>query len=222
MEFNKYFSIAKREVSEAIVDNKRLIILMVALYVIFFIIGGILSSQVFDMFSSKVHTIGAHMTKSSALDPALELFIHNEYAGIQTYVYSIFFGIFAFVSVMLNGALMGVFGGLALTKGPVYGISMFIALVAPHGIFEIPANILESVAGVLLFLFIFRFFKTIYGIKDGSSFKLKAKKSWEVNKIYFKQSIVLMIFCCMLLIIASIIEGHITDHVGNWVESFFK
>ena len=222
MEFNKYFSIAKREVSEAIVDNKRLIILMVALYVIFFIIGGILSSQVFDMFSSKVHTIGAHMTKSSALDPALELFIHNEYAGIQTYVYSIFFGIFAFVSVMLNGALMGVFGGLALTKGPVYGISMFIALVAPHGIFEIPANILESVAGVLLFLFIFRFFKTIYGIKDGSSFKLKAKKSWEVNKIYFKQSIVLMIFSCVLLVIAAIIEGHITDHVGNWVESFFK
>ena len=222
MEFNKYFSIAKREVKQAIVDNKRLIILMVALYVIFFIIGGILSSQVFDMFSSKVHTIGAHMTKSSALDPALELFIHNEYAGIQTYVYSIFFGIFAFVSVMLNGALMGVFGGLALTKGPVYGISMFIALVAPHGIFEIPANILESVAGVLLFLFIFRFFKTIYGIKDGSSFKLKAKKSWEVNKIYFKQSIVLMIFCCMLLIIAAIIEGHITDYVGNWVESFFK
>ena len=222
MEFNKYFSIAKREVSEAIVDNKRLIILMVALYVIFFIIGGILSSQVFDMFSSKVHTIGAHMTKSSALDPALELFIHNEYAGIQTYVYSIFFGIFAFVSVMLNGALMGVFGGLALTKGPVYGISMFIALVAPHGIFEIPANILESVAGVLLFLFIFRFFKTIHGIKDASSFKLKAKKSWEVNKIYFKQSIVLMIFCCILLIIAAIIEGHITDYVGNWVESFFK
>ena len=222
MEFNKYFSIAKREVKQAIVDNKRLIILMVALYVIFFIIGGILSSQVFDMFSSKVHTIGAHMTKSSALDPALELFIHNEYAGIQTYVYSIFFGIFAFVSVMLNGALMGVFGGLALTKGPVYGISMFIALVAPHGIFEIPANILESVAGVLLFLFIFRFFKTIHGTKDGSSFKLKAKKSWEVNKIYFKQSIVLMIFSCVLLVIAAIIEGHITDHVGNWVESFFK
>ena len=222
MEFNKYFSIAKREVSEAIVDNKRLIILMIALYVIFFIIGGILASQVLGMFSSKVHTMGAHMTKPSALDPALELFIHNEYAGIQTYVYSIFFGIFAFVSIMLNGALMGVFGGLALTKGPVYGISMFIALVAPHGIFEIPANILESVAGVLLFLFIFRFFKTIYGIKDGSSFKLKAKKSWEVNKIYFKQSIVLMIFCCILLIIAAIIEGHITDHVGNWVESFFK
>ncbi len=222
MGFNKYFSIAKSEVKQAIVDNKRLVLLMFALYVVFFIIGVILSSEILAMFHSSVNSVGAHMTKSSALDPALELFIHNEYAGIQTYVFSIFFGIFAFVSTMLNGALMGLFGGLALTKGPVYGISMFIALVAPHGIFEIPANILESVAGVLLFLFIFRFFKTIHGINDGSSFKLKAKKSWEVNKIYFKQSIVLMVFSCMLLVIAAIIEGHITDHIGNWVESFFK
>ncbi len=102
------------------------------------------------------------------------------------------------------------------------GFSMFIVLVAPHGIFEIPANILESVAGVLLFLFIFRFFKTIHSTKEVSSFKFKAKKSWEVNKIYFKQSIVLMIFCCCLLVIAAIIEGHIIDHVGNWVESFLK
>ena len=102
------------------------------------------------------------------------------------------------------------------------GFSMFIVLVAPHGIFEIPATILESVAGMLFFLFIFRFFKTIHGIKDASSFKLKAKKSWEVNKIYFKQSIVLMIFCCFLLVIAAIIEGHITDYIGYWIKSFFK
>ena len=111
--------------------------------------------------------------------------------------------------------------GEALAKGPIYGICIFICFVAPHGIFEIPATILESVAGMLFFLFIFRFFKTIRST-DGSSFKLKAKKSWEVNKIYFKQSIVLMIFCCFLLVIAAIIEGHITDYIGYWIKSFFK
>ncbi len=121
MDFNKYFSIAKGEVSEAIVDNKPLILLMFILSVISFVIGRILSSKVLGMFSSPIHSMGAHMSKPSALDPALELFIHNEYAGIQTCVYSIFFGIFAFVSIILNGTLMGVFGGMALTKGPVYG-----------------------------------------------------------------------------------------------------
>ena len=75
---------------------------------------------------------------------------------------------------------------------------------------------------MLLFLFIFRFFKTICTTKDVSSFKLKAKKSWEVNKIYLKQSIVLMIFCCFLLIIAAFVEAYITDYVGMWVDSFFK
>ncbi len=217
MEFSKYFSIAKREVSEAIVDNKRLILLMVGIYIISIIISGILSSQIMGAFAHQFNAMG---DETSTLDPALDLFIHNELGGIQTYIFSIFFGIDAFFSLIINGMMMGVTLGQALAKGPIYGICMFIGFVVPHGIFEIPATILESVAGVLLFLFIFRFFKTIHSI-DGSSFKLKAKDSWKVNKIYFKQSIVLMIFCCCLLVIAAIIEGHITDHIGYWVKSFF-
>ena len=83
---------------------------------------------------------------------------------------------------------------------------MFLALVLPHGIFEIPATIFESVADVLLFLFIWRFFKTIHSTKDISTFKLKAKNSWEVNKVYLKQFIVLMVFCVVLLIIAELLR----------------
>ena len=217
MKFNKYFSIAKREVKQAIIDNKRLILLMVGIYVISIIISGIFSSQIMGAFTHQFNAMG---DETSTLDPALDLFIHNEFGGIQTYIYSIFFGIYAFFSLITNGMMIGVTFGEALAKGPVYGICLFIGFVAPHGIFEIPATILESVAGVLLFLFIFRFFKTIRSI-DGSSFKLKAKDSWEVNKIYFKQSIVLMIFCCCLLVIAAIIEGHITDYIGYWIKSFF-
>ncbi len=219
MGFNKYFSIAKSEVKQAIVDNKRLILLMVGIYVISVIISVIFSSQIFGAFETKFNAMG---DQTSTLDPALDLFIHNELGGIQTYVYSIFFGIYSFFSIITNGMMVGVTFGQALAKGPVYGICMFLGFVVPHGIFEIPATILESVAGVLLFLFIFRFFKTIHSTKDASSFKLKAKKSWEVNKIYFKQSIVIMVFCFCLLVIAAIIEGHITDYIGNWIQSFFK
>jgi stage II sporulation protein M len=156
------------------------------------------------------------------MNPALDIFIHNEFAGIQTYFLSIFFGIDAFFSIIFNGVLLGAIGGDVNGGSLVYAVAMFLALVVPHGIFEIPATILESVAGVLLFLFIFRFFKTIYTTKDISDFKLKAKNSWNVNKVYLKQSIVLMIFCCLLLVIAAIIEAYITDYVGNWVESFFR
>ena len=170
------------------------------------------------LFGSKFNAMD---TQSSAMNPALDLFIHNELGGIRTYLLSIFFGIAAFVELIMNGLILGTVCGELLSGSPVYGIVMFFALIVPHGIFEILATILESVAGVLLFLFIFRFFKTIYSTKDISTFKLKAKNSWEVTKVYLKQSIVLMIFYFVLLIIAAIIEAYITPCVGDWAESFF-
>ena len=221
MEFNKYFSIAKREVSEAIVDNKRLILLMASVYLISIIVSGFFSSQVWDTFSYQANAPGTPAPQHSTTDSPVDLFINNETAGIVTYLLSIFFGINAFVSLILNGTILGVLSGNVIAENPIYGISTFLAYTLPHGIFEIPACIFESVAGMLLFLFVFRFFKTIHSI-DASSFKLKAKKSWEVNKVYLKQSIVLMIFCCFLLIIAAFVEAYITDFVGNWVDSFFK
>ena len=222
MEFGKYFSIAKKEVKEAIVDNKRLIIVMAALFIVSLILSWIFHAQILGNFTSNSHTSATHVSKPAAMNPALDIFIHNEFAGIQTYFLSIFFGIDAFFSVIFNGVLLGAIGGDVNGGSLVYAVAMFLALVVPHGIFEIPATIFESVAGVLLFLFIFRFFKTIYTTKDISDFKLKAKNSWNVNKVYLKQSIVLMIFCCVLLVIAAIIEAYITDYVGNWVESFFR
>ena len=220
MEFGKYFSIAKNEVKQAIVDNKRLIILMVVIYVISCIACGIFNDQIMGLFGSKLNAMDAQ--SAPAMDPALDLFIHNELGGIRTYLLSIFFGIAAFVEIIINGLMVGTVCGELISQNFVYGFAMSFALIVPHGIFEIPATILESVAGVLLFLFIWRFFKTIRATKDISTFKLKAKSSWEVNKVYLKQSIVLMIFCCVLLVIAAIIEGHITGHIGDWVQSFFK
>ena len=90
MEFNKYFSIAKREVSEAIVDNKRLILLMASVYLISLIVSGFFSSQVWDIFSSQAHTTGTPVSQHYTTDSALDLFINNETAGILTYLYIYF------------------------------------------------------------------------------------------------------------------------------------
>ena len=219
MQFKEYFSIAKTEVKEAIVDNKRLIILMFALFMVALVLSWIFHNQIFNLFkASASSTSNAPMSTPSTLD----IFIRNEVAGLRVYFFSIFFGVFAFFSAMFNGVLLGAIGGDANAGNLFNTVVMFLALVLPHGIFEIPATIFESVAGVLLFLFIFRFFKTIYSTKDISTFKLKAKNSWEVNKIYLKQSIVLMLFSVVLLIFAAIMEANVTPHVGDFVQSFLK
>ena len=219
MDFNKYFSIAKHEVSEAIIDNKGLILLMTLVFVISAVVGWIFQdyfSGFFKYFVEAVKTSGV----DPSLDSSLNLFINNEGVGLKVYFASIFFGIAPFVVMVLNGLGFGLLGGHFITGDIFYKSVLFIALIVPHGIFEIPATIFESAAGVLLFLFIFKFFKTIPSMND-SSFKLKAKSSWEVNKIHLKQSIVLMIFSCVLLVIAAIIEGHITPAIGMFVKSLF-
>ena len=211
---NRYFSIAKREVKSSIADNRRLICLMFSLYVISAVLAWIFHAQLLEILNPFLGEF--------TMDPALELFINNETAGLTTYFSSVFFGIMSFVSVIVNGMAIGIVGGKVVSMDPFRMSLMFIALIVPHGIFEIPALIFESVAGVLLFLFIWRFLKTIDTTRnDVSGFKLRAKNSWKLNRIYLKQSIVLMVFSCFLLIVAALIEGHVTEHVGMWVDSFF-
>lgn len=219
---NKYFSIAKREVKSSIVDNKRLICLMFSLYIISAVLAWIFHTQLLEILNPFLGEIKAELSREFTLDPALELFINNESAGLTTYFSSVFFGIMSFVSVIVNGIAIGIVGGKFVSMDPFRMSLLFIALIVPHGIFEIPALIFESTAGVLLFLFIWRFLKTINITRnDFSSFKLMVKNSWKLNKVYLKQSVVLMVFSCMLLIIAALIEGHVTENIGIWVDSFF-
>ena len=207
---NRYFSIAKREVKSSIADNRRLICLMFSLYVISAVLAWIFHAQLLEILNPFLGEIKAEMSREFTMDPALELFINNETAGLTTYFSSVFFGIMSFVSVIVNGMAIGIVGGKVVSMDPFRMSLMFIALIV------------ESVAGVLLFLFIWRFLKTIDTTRnDVPGFKLRAKNSWKLNRIYLKQSIVLMVFSCFLLIIAALIEGHVTEHVGMWVDSFF-
>lgn len=90
---NRYFSIAKREVKSSIVDNRRLICLMFSLYVISAVLAWIFHAQLLEILNPFLGEIKAEMSWEFTMDPALELFINNETAGLTTYFSSVFFGI---------------------------------------------------------------------------------------------------------------------------------
>ena len=98
---NRYFSIAKREVKSSIVDNRRLICLMFSLYVISAVLAWIFHAQLLEILNPFLGEIKAEMSREFTMDPALELFINNETAGLTTYFASVFFGIMSFVSVIV-------------------------------------------------------------------------------------------------------------------------
>lgn len=141
---------------ESLRDNKKLIIVFYVFFIVCFIGAWILSA---DAISASLSGIQNASSSTPTLDntiSAMDILINNEWSGILTYVGSIFFGIFAIISLGYNGVNLGMFGQLFSQYVPNGGLKYIVYLI-PHGIFEITATVLHSVAGILLFLFIWRF-----------------------------------------------------------------
>lgn len=188
---------------EALKENKKLIIGLYLLFIICFIAAWIMSGTAVE---SGVGNLLASNTTNSGMESAsaVELFIQNEWGGIVTYIASVFFAIPAIIVLIYNGINLGTAGQLFNQIIPNGGIRYIVYLI-PHGIFEITATVLQSVAGVLLFLFIWRFVKALR-----SSQTHGASDAFDKTKKVLIQSIVLMIFATILLLIAAPIEAYIS------------
>ena len=192
----------KNSLIESLKDNKKLIIGLYIVFIITFIAAFILSAAKMGNITSNIPVSGKSVGMNGG--DAIELFIHNVSGGILTYIGSIFFAIPAIVGIVYNGINLGTFGQLFNHLIPNGGLRYIVYLI-PHGIFEITATVLQSVAGVLLFLFIWRFIKAwrsseTQGVSD----------SFEKTKKVLIQSIVLMIFSIILLLIAAPIEAFVS------------
>lgn len=146
---------------------------------------------------------------------AWNLFIINEWGGIVTYAASIFFGIFAIFSLAFNAINLGMVGAM-FSSFKANGGLQFIIYLIPHGIFELTATVLESAAGILLFLFIWRFAKGIIR-SESDGFKKKCQTSFKMHKKVLFQSVALMIFSTILLLIASPIEAYFSVPFSEFI-----
>ena len=201
----------KNLLMESLRDNKKLIIGLYALFIIVFIIAWIYSSaHAADMISTMqaANDTASSVGLSSSLSP-VDLFIHNEGGGIFTYIASIFFGIFAIIMVIYNAFNTGILGPIIGHFAPGGSLQYIIYLI-PHGIFEITATVLQSVAGILLFMFVYKFIRAIIGKETQG-----LSESFEVAKKPLIQSLVIMIFAAILLLIAAPIEAYLSVPISE-------
>lgn len=188
---------------ETLKENKKLIIGLYLLFIICFIAAWIMSGTAVE---SAIDNLPVSNATNSGIESvsAVELFIQNEWGGIVTYIASVFFAIPAIIVLIYNGVNLGTTGQLFNQIIPNGGIRYIVYLI-PHGIFEITATVLQSVAGILLFLFIWRFIKAWR-----SSETQGASDAFDKIKKVLIQSIVLMIFATVLLLIAAPIEAYLS------------
>ncbi len=196
---------------ESLRDNKKLIIVFYVFFIVCFIGAWILSA---DAISASLSGIQNASSSTPTLDntiSAMDILINNEWSGILTYVGSIFFGIFAIISLGYNGVNLGMFGQLFCQYVPNGGLKYIVYLI-PHGIFEITATVLHSVAGILLFLFIWRFIRAMIS-KDVHG----ASEAFNQNKKVLIQSLIIMIFSAILLVIAALIEAYFSVPFSEFI-----
>ena len=202
----------KNSVIESLRDNWKLIIVLYILFIVCFIASWILSADKVQAIGSGVSI--SNYTPSQNFSGPVDLFVQNEFGGIVVYFASIFFAFPAVLALAYNALNLGVLGQLFSVVVPNGGIKYIIYLI-PHGIFEITATVLQSAAGILLFLFIFRFIKAMitsetHGFSD----------SFEKTKKALIQSIILMIFSTILLIIAAPIEAYVSVPLSEFISGF--
>lgn len=198
---------------DSLKENKKMILVFYAIFFISFIlsaalVGGHMENVIDDTPDSAGGSKDGNVT-------ATELFLHNELGGIEVYIASILFGIPAIIMIIYNGVSLGLTGALLSHFMPKGWIQYIIYLI-PHGIFEFTAMVIQSVAGILLFLFIVDFLKGLIR-SEKNGFKEKVIFSYEENNKRFIQSLVLMIFGTILLLIAAPIEAYVSIPLSNFI-----
>ena len=193
---------------ETLKENKKIILIFYIILIATAILTMILTKNSMAekiQLMSSINPVGTHNMSG---DNALSLFIHNELGAIETYITSVFFGISAIITLIYNGFTTGTYGNLFGMMIP-NGFARYIIYLIPHGIFEYTATVIESVAGIILFKFVWNFLKNIIK-SDEKGFKNKVLKSYNEHKHILIQSICLMMFTTILLLIAAPIEAYIS------------
>lgn len=194
----------KTEIKEAFVENKKIFAILLVIFIIGFILGIVIADDIAPLLMPALKEL-VNETNISSIN-AFNIMIHNETTAITVFLGSIIFGIYAIIGMFANGLVMGFMAGYTIKS--TYSLIIYIILIVPHGIIEIPAFFCSCTAGILLFLFIFRCIKDLIH-------KNTFKESYDNNKKTIKHAIILLLISLALFAIAALIEGYITPELGN-------
>ena len=123
----------------------------VALGVVLYLTDPATTNSILEEFSEIVQEAGVIDETTGKLS-VFVLLQNNWMAMLSTVIFGFLpFLLLPALSLFSNGVLLGVLAGMYLTTGEL-GISLFLAGILPHGIFEIPAMLLSSACGIYLCL----------------------------------------------------------------------
>ncbi len=239
MNLKKYVNWYISELKFAFIENKYLLLVIILLFLVMIFIGYFGSDIISFLMDPMLNSFEEKVSDGTVTLTTHSLFINNFEVILIIFIGSALFAFIGLIILMSNSLFLGYFA----TKMPIIP---FLALTIPHGIFEIPAMILSSFSGLVVFVFIIQFFKDLFNSKklieiiknmkieknkedivdldEKLTLKYKIKLAFKNNSYKLKQALVLFILSVILLIIAAFVEANITEFVGlnflNFLNNF--
>ena len=143
-----------------------------------------IGEMTFNYFSEYVHSL--NLEGKSSMEMFYYILVHNLSVGFVGYILMI-------LSILIIISNAFILAYVLYINNPL----TFILLVLPHGIVEIPALILSSSSGIVLFNAIVK----------------KLKKNDNSSNIYYKDSLRIFLASIILFIIAGMIESSLTFEI---------
>ena len=194
----------KNEVFPTIRENKNLMLISLGLF-IFGCIFGFYTFKVFldndplviDNFIKEFQEMFGDIKEMSSFELFYTIFFINVRTSFFIMILGIFLGFFPFMSLLLNGSIVGLLYGKFIAEG--MGPSVFLMGILPHGIIEIPTIIIAAAQG-------FRIGKEII-------FPPLGKSRSEALRVNINKGLKLFAIIIPLLLVAALIEVYLSGYL---------
>ncbi len=193
-----------REVNLAFLENKLAIYISIFILIFSLILGYILEPYLYSYFNPVVDDLSQKVETGVIRLTFFDIFLNNILIIFQMFVYGLLFCLSAFV-LAYNGFFIGYYTAI---QDDLYRV---LAMLIPHGIFELTSCILACASGLVLFNFLFIFLK--YYLKEDVSLK----EAFIVKSFKLKQSIVIFIVSVVLMIVAGFVEVYLTIPIAHFI-----
>ena len=193
------------EVKLAFLENKSAI--LISFFILFFslILGYLLEPYLYSYLNPVVDDLTQKVQTGVIQLTFTDIFLNNVIIIIQMFIY----GLFLCVSVLIlayNGFFVGYY--VAISDN-LYKV---LAMLIPHGIFELTSCVLACSSGLVLFNFLFRFLYKSYLKED-----LSLKEAFNKNLDKLKKAIIIFLVSVVLMVIAGFIEAYLTIPIAYFL-----
>ena len=192
------------EVKLAFLENKSAIYISLFILIFSLILGYLLEPYLYSYFNPVVDDLSQKVETGVVKLTFQDIFLNNILIIFQMFIYGLLFCLSIFL-LAYNGFFIGYY--VAIQNN----LFRVLAMLIPHGIFELTSCVLACSSGLVLFTFLFNFFKT-YLIED-----MTLKKSFSINRYKLKQAIIIFIISVVLMIIAGFVEVYLTIPIAHFL-----